>query len=221
MVKVLDMPLEDRPREKLLAKDAAALSDEELLAVFLGKGTKKMPVLMLSRQVLKLLDQVGPNPGLDALQSIPGIGPARAAQISAVLEFTRRRYQPTGYRIRNALDLLPLIRHYAGRKQEYFLCTSLNGANEVITTRVVSIGSVNQGQAFPREVFAGPITDRAAGVVVAHNHPSGHVRPSNADKNVTRQLYRVGELLRIPLLDHLIFTHKDHFSFYKYNFFMD
>ena len=180
-----------------------------------------MPVLKLSRCILKLLDRKGPEPCIDDLRDIPGIGPARAAQIKAAMEFARRRFRPKGYRIRNAHDLLPIIRHYADRQQEYLLCTSLNGANEVITTRVVSIGLVNQSQVHPREVFAGPITDRATSVVVAHNHPSGHVSPSHADKVVTRQLYRVGELLRIPLLDHLIFTHEDHFSFQEHNFFMD
>ena len=99
------------------------------------------------------------------------------------------------------------------RKQEHFLCVSLNGANEVIQTRVVSVGLVNKTQVHPREVFADPITDRASAVIVAHNHPAGGTSPSREDREVTQQLKFAGETLGIRLLDHIIFDRKGYYSF--------
>ncbi len=109
-------------------------------------------------------------------------------------------------------DVLPLIRHYADRKQEHFICISINGANEVITTRVVSVGLVNKTQVHPREVFADPITDRASAIIVAHNHPSGGLIPSKEDVEITKQLKSSGEILGLELLDHMIFNDKGYYS---------
>jgi DNA repair protein RadC len=109
--------------------------------------------------------------------------------------------------------VLPLIRHLADRKQEHFVCVSLNGANEVIATRIVSVGLVNRTQVHPREVFADPITDRATAVIVAHNHPSGSLEPSREDLDITRQIKSAGEILGIKLLDHVVFNQKGYYSF--------
>jgi DNA repair protein RadC len=98
-----------------------------------------------------------------------------------------------------------------------FLCISINGANEVITTRVVTVGLVNRSQVHPREVFADPITDRAATIIIAHNHPSGDLIPSKEDTEVTRQLKAAGETLGIKLLDHIIFNNKGYYSFLEHN----
>jgi len=118
-----------------------------------------------------------------------------------------------GLRISTPADVLPLIQNYADRKQEHFICVSINGANEVIKSRVVSVGLVNKTQVHPREVFADPITDRASGIIVAHNHPSGSLTPSMEDKEITEQLKSAGETLGIRLLDHIIFNHKGYYSF--------
>jgi DNA repair protein RadC len=109
-------------------------------------------------------------------------------------------------------DVLPLVRHYADRKQEHFICISINGANEFITTRVVSVGLVNKTQVHPREVFADPITDRASAIIVAHNHPSGGLLPSQEDLEITKQLTSAGEVLGIKVLDHMIFNDKGYYS---------
>ena len=103
--------------------------------------------------------------------------------------------------------------NYADRKQEHFICISINGANEVITTRVVTIGLVNKSQVHPREVFADPLTDRASAVIVAHNHPSGRLEPSAEDIELTKQLQESGKTLGIAILDHIIFNQKGYFSF--------
>ena len=120
---------------------------------------------------------------------------------------------PEGIKIETPVDVLPLVRHYGDRRQEHFLCISLNGANEVITTRIVSVGLVNKTQVHPREVFAEPITDRASAVILAHNHPSGNLAPSKEDLQITQQLKEAGETLGITVLDHIIFGQKGHYSF--------
>ena len=208
-----DIPTSDRPREKLQLKGAESLSDLELLAVLLGSGTKKVDVMALASRILKVVDQSGSMADVNALQQIEGVGSAKAALIAAALEFARRRIRPEGTKISSPADVLPLISHFADRKQEHFICLSLNGANEVIISRVVSVGLVNKTQVHPREVFADPITDRASSIIVAHNHPAGTLTPSKEDIEITRQLKSAGKTLGIKLLDHIIFNHKGFFSF--------
>lgn len=211
--RMADLPAEDRPREKMLKRGAGALSDEELVALLLGSGIKGHDVMTVARRIVHLVDERHGNPKLEHLQSLDGVGPAKAAIIAAALEFSRRRIRPEGIRISTPSDILPLIRHYSDRKQEHFLCISLNGANEVINTRVVSIGLVNKTLVHPREVFADPITDRGSAIILAHNHPSGNIEPSREDIALTRRLKESGETLGITVLDHIIFARKGHYSF--------
>lgn len=213
MKKMTEMPVNDRPREKMQAKGSEALSDLELLAILLGSGTKGHDVMKVAGRILKALDGNPNQVSLKELQKIEGVGLAKATLIAASLEFTRRRIRPEGLKISFPADVLPLIRHYADRKQEHFICVSINGANEVIKSRVVSVGLVNKTHVHPREVFADPITDRASAVIVAHNHPVGELTPSTEDKEITEQLKSAGEILGIRVLDHIIFNHKGYFSF--------
>ncbi len=209
---ISSLPLGDRPREKLLDKGAYTLSDKELLAVLLGQGTRDQDVVSLAEKLVRVMDAQGLAVTAEDLMSLKGIGRAKAAVILAALEFTRRRIKPEGIKISSPSDLYPHICHYADRKQECFLSVSMNGANEVLHIRLVSIGLVNTTQVHPREVFADPLTDRATSVIVAHNHPSGNLTPSSRDKAVTRQLIDAGQTLGITLLDHLIFNSKTYVS---------
>lgn len=213
MKKISAIPKQDRPREKLQEKGAEALSDLELMAILLGSGTKGHDVMTVAERILKVLDAHNEKLNIDELKKIEGVGPAKATLIAAALEFVRRRIRPEGLKISFPADVLPLIANYADRKQEHFICISINGANEVITSRVVSVGLVNKTQVHPREVFADPITDRAAAIIVAHNHPSGSLLPSKEDIEVTKQLKTAGETLGIRLIDHVIFNHKEYYSF--------
>jgi DNA repair protein RadC len=213
MKKLKDLSVSERPREKLQTKGPEALSDLELMAILLGSGTKGCDVLTVAGRILKVLDSRNEKLRLEELLKIEGVGPAKASLIAATLEFARRRIRPEGLRISFAPDVLPLIRHFADRRQEHFICVSLNGANEVIATRVVSVGLVNKTQVHPREVFADPITDRASAVIVAHNHPSGSLEPSKEDIDTTAQLKSAGEILGIRLLDHIVFNQKGYYSF--------
>jgi DNA repair protein RadC len=212
-MKIKDIPQSERPREKLLSQGAAFLSDQELLAVLLGKGTQKDDVLSLSKKIVKIIDEKGLSFSADDIMGIDGIGAAKAASIAAAFEFVRRRIKPEGLKIKFPADVLPLIQHYADRKQEHFLCVSINGANEVMNVRVVSIGLINKSHVHPREVFAEVISERASAVIVAHNHPSGDLTPSSEDIQVTQQLKEAAKILGLSFLDHIIFNNKGYYSF--------
>ncbi len=208
-----DIPSHDRPREKLLRKGAAALSDQELLAVLLGKGTPGMDVMTLAGKLARVIDEKGLGLRAQDLTSFEGVGDAKATLILAAIEFTRRRIKPEGAKIKTPADLLPHVRHYADRKQEHFLCASINGANEILNIRVVSIGLIDRTPVHPREVFADALADRASAIIVAHNHPSGGLEPSASDVEVTGQIKEAGSILGIALLDHIIFNRSEYFSF--------
>jgi DNA repair protein RadC len=213
MKKFKDIPINERPREKLLEKGAKSLSDQELLAIILGKGSKKNDVLSLSNLLIKIIDEKGIELQAKDILDIDGIGEAKATAIAAAFEFVRRRIKPEGLKIKFPIDVLPLIRHYGDRKQEHFLCISINGANEVMNIRVITIGLINKSQVHPREVFADVIAERASAIIIAHNHPVGDLQPSNEDINITRKLKEAANLLGINLLDHIIFNSKGYYSF--------
>ena len=214
MSKTIDqIPEADRPREKLLRKGASALSDQELLAVLLGKGTPGMDVMTLAGKLTRLIDEKGLKVSPEDLTQFEGVGDAKATLILAAMEFTRRRIKPESAKIETPADLLPHLRHYADRKQEHFLCATINGANEILNIRVVSIGLIDRSPVHPREVFADALSDRASAVIVAHNHPSGGLEPSPGDINITAQLKSAGAIVGIDLLDHIIFNRTAYFSF--------
>jgi DNA repair protein RadC len=181
--------------------------------VLLGKGTPGMDVMTLAAKLARLIDEKG-----------PGRKGRRPLAIRRCRE-CQGDLDPRGHRIRPAphqagrrqiitpADLLPHVRHYADRKQEHFLCASINGANEILNIRVVSIGLIDRSPVHPREVFADALADRASAVIVAHNHPSGGVEPSPSDIDITAQLKAAGEIVGIELLDHIIFNRIGYFSF--------
>ena len=208
-----DIPAADRPREKLLRKGATALSDRELLAVLLGKGTPGMDVMTLAAKLARLIDEKGLEVKAEDLSQFAGVGDAKATLILAAIEFARRRIKPEGAKIVTPADLLPHVRHYADRKQEHFLCASINGANEILNIRVVSIGLIDRRPVHPREVFADALSDRASAIIVAHNHPAGSLEPSLSDVEATQQIKAAGDVLGITLLDHIIFNRSGYFSF--------
>jgi len=213
MSKLKHLAVFERPREKIHQRGAEVLSDEELLAVLLGSGNKSCDVMALSREVKKVVDEANDSLCIEKLCAISGIGTAKASLIVAALEFARRRIRPDGIQVRKASDVLPLLQHLALAKQEHFVAVTLNGAHEVIATRVITVGLANTTQVHPREVFADAITDRACALIVAHNHPSGDLKPSEADKEVTKTLAAAGKILGISLLDHIIISSRGFYSF--------
>jgi DNA repair protein RadC len=184
-----------------------------LLAILLGTGIQGKNVFVLAEEVLKILDENNYKTGIKDLLLVSGLGKAKASLITASLELSRRILCPDRKKITAPADALPYISHYSDRKQEHFLCLSLNGAHEVIQARVVSMGLVNRTLVHPREIFSDPLKDRAAAVLIAHNHPSGNIEPSQEDIEITRRIKSAGVILGIELLDHIIFTGSAYYSF--------
>ncbi len=203
----------DKPREKLKAKGAKALKNEELMAILLGSGVKGKDVRKLSKEITTLLDSNFENISLETLSQIYGLGNAKASQIVAAIELSKRYLIRTNKRILNANDIYNELKEYTTKTQEYFLTITLDGASHIINKRVVFIGTLNQSLVHPREVFADAIADRAAGIIIAHNHPSQTPTPSQADINITNRLKEVATLVGIELLDHIILTKNSYFSF--------
>jgi len=204
--RIREIPRVDRPREKLIARGPNALSDVELLAVLLGSGTRRLGVLDLSARILRRHDGCLRHIDIESLCAVEGVGPAKACQIVAAIELARRHVTKGRAVLRTAGDALPYLREIRDRKQEHFVVLSLSGANEVIAARVATVGLLDMNQVHPREVFADPIADRAAAVIVAHNHPSGTLEASPEDVALTRRIVNAGEILGIRVLDHLIVT---------------
>ena len=211
-MKLSDRHPNDRPREKLACYGTARLSDLELLMAIIGSGNARADVGKIAREVLKILRQKGGDVLYDDLRSVVGLGEAKIPVILASLELARRYLldsdQPIIDSPEKAVELLADIRD---KKQEYFVCLTLDGANRLIAKRVVTIGTLTASLVHPREVFADVIADRAASIIVAHNHPSGSLEASQADREVTNRLRQAGELLGINLVDHIIIT-KDNFQ---------
>jgi DNA repair protein RadC len=208
-----NLPENMRPRERLISEGPAALRDSELLAILLNTGAKGKNVNVLADELREMLDANKNIPSVKELSALMGIGGFKACAIVAMLEFGRRRWGCRGVRIKRAVDIFALLRHYGDCNQERFICISLNGAHEVLAVRIVTIGLVNKSLVHPREVFADVIADRASAVCVAHNHPSGNVKPSDEDDDVTAHLQKASKMLGINFLDHLIFTETEYYSY--------
>lgn len=213
MRKIKNIPEFDRPREKMKQKGAQALSNIELLAVLLGSGVKGKDVFQVAKDILKLAQDNFDNISLEKLKNIEGIGLAKACQIMAAIEFSKRFLIKEGIKIRNAEDVVNLTEELKDKKQEYFLTLTLDGASNLIQKRTVFIGTLNHSIVHPREVFADAICDRAAGIIFVHNHPSGNVEPSGEDIAITNRLLEIGKIVGIEVIDHLIISKNGYFSF--------
>lgn len=212
-MKLSDRHPNDRPREKLARYGTARLSDLELLMAIIGSGNARADVGKIAREVLKILRQKGGDVSYDDLRGVVGLGDAKIPVILANFELARRYLmddeRPVIDSPEKAVELLADIRD---KKQEYFVCLTLDGANRLIAKRVVTIGTLTASLVHPREVFADAIADRAASIIVAHNHPSGSLEASQADKDVTSRLAEAGKLLGVTLNDHIIVTKADYKS---------
>ena len=213
MKTINDLENFDKPREKLLQKGAKHLKDYELVAILLGSGVKGKDVIKLSKEIVRLFERDFDTLDIEKLLQIHGLGTAKAAQIISAIELSKRYLIKQNKKITSAKDAYEELKSYGDKKQEYFLALYLDGAGYLYETKVITIGTLNQSLVHPREVFAPAVENRCASIIVAHNHPSGTLEPSNADIAITKRLKESGELLGIELLDHLILTKDGYISF--------
>lgn len=207
------IPLIDRPREKLQRKGVHALSDFELLEVMIGSGNGQADVGSIARQIQKLFRQGTQTINFKSLTLLRGVNTAQASKIMAALELAKRHLVKDVQPLRTQQEIVARLADIRTKQQEYFLCMSMDGGHRLIAQRTVTIGTLDTVLAHPREIFSDPIVDRAAYIIVAHNHPSGDVMPSQKDVTLTQQLAAAGQLLGIPLRDHIIVTKTEDYSF--------
>jgi len=213
MKRIQDLEKFDKPREKLLDKGAQALKSDELMAIILGSGIAGKDVRKLAKEIVRLLDNDFENIDIEKLCQIHGLGVAKASTIVASIELSRRYLIKSNSKMLSANDVYNELKSYTNKEQEYFILITLDGASHIINKRVLFIGTLNQSLVHPREVFANAISDRSAGIIIVHNHPSGSLSPSRADIQITERLSEVAKLVGIELLDHVIISKNGYYSF--------
>jgi DNA repair protein RadC len=208
---------EDRPREKLLLKGKAALSDAELIAILIGSGTVDLSAVDVGKDIMS---SVGNNVNelakltVTDLTKNKGIGKAKAITIVAALELGRRRNKILRRKITGSTDVYDEMKPYLlDKAHEEFWIMLLNRANDVMRTIQVSVGGVSGTVADIKMIFKLAIDHLASSIILVHNHPSGQLRPSQADRQLTTQVKEAGRILDIPVLDHMIFTDQGFYSF--------
>ena len=211
---------DDRPREKFLLKGKNSLSDAELLAIIMGSGNREDSAVELGR---KILDSVGNNwHNLSLLQisdliKFKGVGEAKAISIATALEIGRRRASqevPEKIQINSSSDLFKVLQPFLGDLQtEEFWVVFMNQSNRILGKSKLSSGGINQSVVDVRILFKAALENFATGIVIAHNHPSGNLKPSQEDLKITKQISEGGKILNIQLLDHLIITQNSYLSF--------
>ncbi len=211
---------EDRPREKLLLKGKSTLSDAELLAILIGSGTRSMSAVEVSRQLLKKADfdlnQLA-RMTINDLEKQKGIGRAKAITIISALELGRRRKDAqtaARQRITCSGDVYQLLKpDMLDLPHEEFWIVILNRANDVMAKTRISSGGISGTVADPKLIFKHVLDHFGSSLILAHNHPSGNLKPSEADIRLTKKLRTSGEMMEIPVLDHIIFGDENYFSF--------
>jgi DNA repair protein RadC len=219
-IKITEWAPSDRPREKLIEKGAAALSDAELLAILISTGTKSKSAVDLGRELLALagnnLNTLG-RLDITDLRSLPGIGEAKAVTITAALELGRRRKlaeAPENGQIKSSADVFnifhPLL---SDLSHEEFWILFLNRSNKPINRMKISQGGISGTVTDVRIIMKKAVENLASGLVVCHNHPSGNNNPSESDIQITQKIREAGTLLDVQLLDHIIIAGSAYYSF--------
>ena len=211
---------DDRPREKMMLKGRAALSDAELIAILIGSGTRELSAVQLSQQILAKanhsLTQLSKF-SIDQLMQFKGIGEAKAISIFASMEIARRRDSISDskkVRVTSSKDAFNCLRgelEDLGHEEFYILL--LNRANDVIAKKQISKGGISGTVADGKVIFGHAIEKKSSAIILAHNHPSGRLKPSEMDIRLTKELVSFGKMIQLQILDHLIFSDNNYFSF--------
>ncbi len=217
------LPVDERPRERLVKYGVESLSLQELLSLIFGRGVKGESVMDLSRKIIGTfgsLDKLSQT-SVEELKFFRGLGLAKACQLKACFEIAKRLMNEEENMkadkntvIKSPSDIFPLLKEKINNfNKEHFIVTSLDSRNKIISIDIISIGTLNSSLIHPRETFEIAIKNHAAGIIICHNHPSGELKPSEDDLIVTNNLIRSGQLLGIEIADHLIISKKNYFSF--------
>ena len=223
---VHDLPLSERPRERLFKLGSEALSAQEILALILGRGIKGESVMVTSQRLLSKFGNLKgvANASIEELTEIKGIGQAKAAQIKAAAELSKRLESPIAEGenpvVKSPEDVANIVRsRLKGKKKEHFLVLCLDTRNRLINCKPVSVGSLDTSIVHPREAFKEAVSSCAASVIFVHNHPSGDTEPSKEDIELTKRLAKAGEIMGIEVLDHIIVCDKSYLSLKARNLF--
>ena len=209
-MKIHDVHEADRPRERLIRQGARSLSNQELIAILLGTGTKRESVLTVANRVLINFEKLHnlKHATLEEITEIKGIGEAKAVLLLAAIELGRRlasKDLEERFTIRSPEDAATfLMQDMTSLQQEHFVCLFLNVKNQVLHKQTIFVGSLNASIVHPREIFREAVKRSAASIICSHNHPSGIPTPSPEDFDVTTRLYEAGKIVGVDLLDHVI-----------------
>ena len=222
MVKIKELPENERPREKLELYGASSLSNEELLAILLKTGNKNYSAKELACQILKKIKEISELKELtfEEFIKIEGIGPTKAVTLLAALELGKRVNVPLStihkLKINNSSILFEYYKNrFQDELQEHFVCVYLDNQKKVIREKTLFKGTLNQTIIHPREIFKEAYKVSASSIICIHNHPSGNINPSIEDIQMTDGLKQIGDLLGIPLIDHLIIGKEEYYSFFE------
>ncbi len=210
-----DLPKIDRPREKLIKYGPEKLTDAELLAILLRTGKKGMSAVTLASKILMdFKDSQLSDLTYNQLNTVHGLGPAKSTEIVACFELSKRVLKGKQSKIYSTpKDVWNELKDIRSRKREHFVVIYLDSRNQEIKKEVISIGTLNASLVHPREVFECAVRNFAAHIMIAHNHPSNNKEPSEADVEITKRLVKSGEILGIGVIDHVIVTDREWYSF--------
>lgn len=217
---IKDLARDDRPREKMLSKGTAALSDAEILAILVGSGTRQKSAVDLCREILRSVDNdlnKLARLSIHDLMKFKGVGEAKAITIAASLELSRRKKSDTEISavfVRSSRDAFLAVQSiYEDLGHEEFHCINMSRSNKIISVDLISKGGLSSTVADGKIIFKKALEKGASGIILAHNHPSGNNRPSDSDIELTKKMKAFGAYIDLPVLDHIIVADRTYFSF--------
>ena len=221
-MKIKDLPISERPRERLIERGAENLSNEDLLAILIKTGCRNYSVRDIAIEILKRIDNLNNlnDIRIETFSNIKGLGKVKIIELMASIELSRRIY------LKKKLDYLEKLNDpkkiylnnlylFKDKKQEYFYCFYLDNKNRLLERKLLFMGTINRSIVHPREIFKEAYLLSASGIICMHNHPSGDLMPSNEDITLTNSLVEIGKLQGVRILDHLIVSNNGYYSFYE------
>ncbi len=214
-LRIRDLPEEKKPREKLRKYGPASLKNYELMAVILGKGTRREGILELSKRIMSQYGNqaVLSRGNVDILEKVLGLSPVQACQVVAAFELGKRMFgRTTEVFLRSPEEVFEYTKDMARLKKEHLRGLYLDTRNKLIRDEIIAIGTLTASLAHPREIFHPAIESHAAAILLVHNHPSGDPLPSDDDIELTKQVHEASKIVEIDVLDHVIIGSQNYYS---------